>query len=126
MVTGGLGFIGSHLVEELHTDNQVFIVDNESTGKHQNIANLDMDNISLTLGSIGSVDLHGIMEGADYVFHQAALPSVPRSVKDPLRSNEANITGTLKVLIAARDCDVKKWYLHLHHQYTGTHQYSLR
>ncbi|MDD3754786.1 MAG: SDR family oxidoreductase [Methanobacterium sp.] len=108
VVTGGLGFIGSHLVEELHTNNQVFIVDNESTGKHQNIVNFDLDNISLTLDSITSVDLHEIMEGADYVFHQAALPSVPRSVKDPLSSNETNVTGTLKVLIAARDCGVKK------------------
>ena len=108
VVTGGLGFIGSHIVEELHTDNQVFIVDNESTGKHQNIEKFDLDNISLILGDINSIDLHEIMEGADYVCHQAALPSVPRSVKDPLRSNEANVTGTLKVLIAARDCDVKK------------------
>lgn len=108
VVTGGLGFIGSHLVEELYTDNQVFIVDNESTGKHQNIQNFDLTNISLTEGDINTVDLHEIMEGADYVLHQAALPSVPRSVKDPLRSNEANVTGTLKVLIAARDCNVKK------------------
>ena len=108
VVTGGLGFIGSHIVEELHTNNQVFIVDNESTGKHQNIKDFDLTNISLTQRDINNVDLHEIMEGADYVLHQAALPSVPRSVKDPLSSNEANITGTLKVLIAARDCDVKK------------------
>lgn len=108
VVTGGLGFIGSHLVEELHTDNDVFIVDNESTGKHENIQDLGLDQISLILGDITSIDLYEIFEGADYVLHQAALPSVPRSVKDPLSSNEANITGTLKVLIAARDCDVKK------------------
>lgn len=108
VVTGGLGFIGSHLVEELHTDNDVFIVDNESTGKHENIQDLDLDQISLIMGDITSIDLDEIFEGADYVLHQAALPSVPRSVKDPLSSNEANITGTLKVLIAARDCDVKK------------------
>ncbi len=108
VVTGGLGFIGSHLVEELYNDNQVFIVDNESTGTRGNIADFESDNISLTLGDINTVDLHEIMEGADYVLHQAALPSVPRSVKNPLASNEANVTGTLKVLIAARDCDVKK------------------
>jgi len=108
VVTGGLGFIGSHIVEELHIDNQVFIVDNKSTGKHQNIQDFDLTTISLTIGDINTVDLHEIMEGADYVLHQAALPSVPRSVKDPLGSNEANVTGTLKVLIAARDCDVKK------------------
>ena len=108
VVTGGLGFIGSHIVEELYTDNQVFIVDDESTGKHQNIQDFDLTNINLIGRDINTVDLHEIMEGADYVLHQAALPSVPRSVKDPLRSNEANVTGTLKVLIAARDCDVKK------------------
>jgi UDP-glucose 4-epimerase len=108
VVTGGLGFIGSHIVEELYQDNQVFIVDNESTGKHENIESFDLDQISLILGDITTSDLHEIFEGADYVLHQAALPSVPRSIRDPLKSNEANITGTLKVLIAARDCEVKK------------------
>lgn len=108
VVTGGLGFIGSHIVEELYQDNQVFIVDNESTGKHDNIKNFDLSQISLILGDITTIDLHEIFESADYVLHQAALPSVPRSVRDPLKSNEANVTGTLKVLIAARDCEVKK------------------
>jgi len=108
VVTGGLGFIGSHIVEELYPDNEVFIVDNEATGKHTNIENFDLDQISLILGDITAIDLHEIFDGADYVLHQAALPSVPRSVRDPLRSNEANVTGTLKVLIAARDCEVKK------------------
>jgi UDP-glucose 4-epimerase len=108
VVTGGLGFIGSHIVEELYQDNQVFIVDNESTGKHDNIKNFDLNQISLILGDITIIDLHEIFEGADYVLHQAALPSVPRSVRDPLKSNETNVTGTLKILIAARDCEVKK------------------
>lgn len=108
VVTGGLGFIGSHIVEELYRDNEVFIVDNEATGKPENIQDFDLNQISLILGDITTIDLHEIFEDVDYVLHQAALPSVPRSVKDPLRSHEANITGTLKVLIAARDCDVKK------------------
>ncbi len=108
VVTGGLGFIGSHIVEELYGDNEVFIVDNEATGKPENIQDFDLNQISLILGDITTIDLHEILEDVDYVLHQAALPSVPRSVKDPLRSHEANITGTLKVLIAARDCDVKK------------------
>ncbi|MDG3547088.1 SDR family oxidoreductase [Methanobacterium formicicum] len=108
VVTGGLGFIGSHIVEELYGDNEVFIVDNEATGKPENIQDFDLNQISLILGDITTIDLHEIFEDVDYVLHQAALPSVPRSVKDPLRSHEANITGTLKVLIAARDCDVKK------------------
>ena len=108
VVTGGLGFIGSHIVEELYPDNQVFIVDNETTGRHQNIENFDLDQISLILGDVTTIDLHEIFEGADYVLHQAALPSVPRSVRDPLASNEANVTGTVKVLIASRDCEVEK------------------
>jgi UDP-glucose 4-epimerase len=108
VVTGGLGFIGSHIVEELYPDNEVYIVDNEVTGKHENIQDFDLDQISVIMGDITSIDLHEIFEGADYVLHQAALPSVPRSVRDPLRSNEANITGTLRVLIAARDSNVKK------------------
>ncbi|HII84320.1 MAG TPA: SDR family oxidoreductase [Methanobacterium subterraneum] len=108
VVTGGLGFIGSHIVEELYPDNEVYIVDNEVTGKHENIQDFDLDQISVIMGDITSMDLHEIFEGADYVLHQAALPSVPRSVRDPLRSNEANITGTLRVLIAARDSNVKK------------------
>lgn len=108
VVTGGLGFIGSHIVEELYPDNEVLVVDNEATGRQQNIENFDLDQIRVILGDITSIDLHEIFEGADYVLHQAALPSVPRSVRDPLRSNEANVTGTLRVLIAARDAEVKK------------------
>ncbi|MGO9387449.1 MAG: SDR family oxidoreductase [Methanobacterium sp.] len=107
-VTGGVGFIGSHLVENLCEDNQVIIVDNESTGKKENIQNLNSDNIQLYVEDINSMNLREIFEGCDYVFHQAALPSVPRSIKDPLKSNESNITGTLKVLMAARDCEVSK------------------
>jgi UDP-glucose 4-epimerase len=60
------------------------------------------------LGDITEINLYKVFEGVDYVLHQAALPSVPRSIKNPLRSNEANVTGTLSVLVAARDCDVKK------------------
>lgn len=107
-MTGGLGFIGSHIVEELYPDNEVVIVDNEATGRHQNIKNFDLDQIRVILGDITTIDLLEIFEDADYVLHQAALPSVPRSVRDPLRSNEANVTGTLRVLIAARDAEVKK------------------
>jgi len=108
VVTGGLGFIGSHIVERLYSDNRVLIVDNESTGHHENIQHLNQDHISVILGDITEIDLSEIFEGADYVLHQAALPSVPRSVRDPLRSNDANITGTLKVLIAAKDVEVDK------------------
>lgn len=95
-------------MEELYPDNEVVIVDNEATGRQQNIENFDLDQIRVILGDITTIDLLEIFEDADYVLHQAALPSVPRSVRDPLRSNEANVTGTLRVLIAARDAEVKK------------------
>ena len=94
-------------MEELYPDNEVIIVDNESTGKMDNIKHLK-DRVTVELGDINNINLNKIFEGCDYVFHEAALPSVPRSIKDPIKSNEANITGTLKVLKAASDCDVKK------------------
>ena len=108
VVTGGLGFIGSHLVEELCEKNEVVIVDNESTGKLENIKHLELENISLDLGDITQIDLKNTFDGCDYVFHHAALASVPASVADPLLCNRVNITGILKVLLAARDTEVKK------------------
>lgn len=107
-VTGGLGFIGSHLVEELSRDNQVVVIDNESSGHVENIEHLPLDNISLDLGDINQVNLFGLFEDVDYVFHQAALASVPLSVENPLICNEINITGTLNVLDAALKSGVKK------------------
>lgn len=107
-VTGGLGFIGSHLVEELCPDNEVVIVDNESTGSIKNINHLEFDNISLDLGDITEIDLEKSFEGCDYVFHHAAMASVPASVADPLKCDLINVTGTLKVLMGARDSGVKK------------------
>lgn len=83
-------------------------MDDESTGNIKNIEHLDIENIDVVFDSITKTDLNTIFENTDYVIHQAALPSVPRSVKDPLSSNHVNVTGTLKVLIAARDCNVKK------------------
>jgi UDP-N-acetylglucosamine/UDP-N-acetyl-alpha-D-glucosaminouronate 4-epimerase len=108
VVTGGLGFIGSHLVEALCQKNEVIIVDNESTGKLENIKHLELDNISVDLGDITQIDLTNTFDGCDYVFHHAALASVPASVADPLLCNRVNITGILKVLLAARDTEVKK------------------
>ena len=106
IITGGAGFIGSNLAEVLSGDNEVIIVDDLSTGNEANIRGLE---IELVKGSVTDLDLlRKIFEGADYVFHQAAIPSVPRSIKDPVSTNEANVTGTLNVLIAARDCSVKK------------------
>ena len=108
VVTGGLGFIGSHLVETLLPDNNVTIIDNESTGNRKNIDHLNDSNLEVIVGDINTLDMATIFQEHDYVFHEAALPSVPRSVKEPLASHEANITGTLRVLIAARDADIRK------------------
>ncbi|MCG7849003.1 MAG: NAD-dependent epimerase/dehydratase family protein, partial [ANME-2 cluster archaeon] len=108
VVTGGLGFIGSNLVERLIADNEVTIIDDQSTGKSANIEHLDPVNLNLINASITDLDLTEVFKDQDYVFHQAALPSVPRSIKDPKRSNDVNITGTLNVLIAARDSGIKK------------------
>jgi len=109
-ITGGAGFIGSNLAHELATDNAIIIIDDLSTGRAENIAGLtDKENVTFIQGSI--LDLHLLedaFKGVDFVFHEAAIPSVPRSIEDPLSTNEVNITGTLNVLIAARDNKVKK------------------
>lgn len=110
VVTGGAGFIGSNLVEELARDNTVTIIDDLSTGKAENVASLGgKGNVRFIRGGVTDLSLLlAGFRGADYVFHQAAIPSVPRSIEDPLASHEVNITGTLNVLIAARDKGVKK------------------
>ena len=108
VITGGAGFVGSNISAELSkdADNELIILDDLSTGKMRNIAGL---NITFINGSITDLDLlKGIFKGVDYVFHQAAIPSVPRSIKDPIASNNANITGTLNVLVAAKENNVKK------------------
>ena len=109
VVTGGMGFIGSHLTERLLEENEVTVIDNESTGKIDNIRHLlDHKNLTVIKGSIVDLNLTEIFKGKDYVFHLAAIPSVPRSVKDPLSSNNSNVTGTLNVLIAAKNAGIKK------------------
>ncbi|PXF51461.1 MAG: GDP-mannose 4,6-dehydratase [Candidatus Methanophagaceae archaeon] len=112
VVTGGAGFIGSNLTEELakEQENEVVVVDNLSTGRRENLQNLkNLKKCLFVEGSVTDLDLvRGVFKGCDFVFHQAAIPSVPRSVKDPLTTNNANTNGTLNVLVAARDCGVKK------------------
>ncbi|HEX6807190.1 MAG TPA: SDR family oxidoreductase [Gemmatimonadaceae bacterium] len=111
VVTGGAGFIGSHLVEHLVTapgGHRVTVLDNFSTGKRENLAPW-VDRIRVVEGSVTDPHAcHEAIAGADFVLHQAALPSVPRSLRDPVASHEANTTGTLNVLIAARDARVKR------------------
>ena len=111
LVTGGAGFIGSHLAEELARQRyQVIILDNLSTGKMENIEPLlKKENVEFIQDSITDLPvLQKLFKGVDYVFHQAALARVPRSIDDPLSANEVNITGTLNVLLAARDNKVRK------------------
>ena len=111
IVTGGAGFIGSNLAEELLSrDYYVIVLDDLSTGKLENIRGLlRKDNVEFVRGGITDLALlQKLFRGIDYVFHEAAIPSVPRSIENPLASHEANITGTLNVLLAARDNHVKK------------------
>jgi len=109
VVTGGAGFIGSHLVDALlEKGAKVRIIDDLSTGKKENIAHV-LDKIEFFQDTILNTDiLATVMAGADYVFHQAAVPSVPKSINDPLTSHNANTTGTLNVLLAARTAGVKR------------------
>ena len=108
IVTGGAGFIGSNLADTLAQNHDVVIIDNLATGRRENIEHLaNHPRVTFVEGSITDLDLlMDTFPGADGIFHQAAIPSVPRSVKDPLASNEANVTGTLDVLVAAKDCGV--------------------
>jgi len=110
VVTGGCGFIGSNIAEELIKKHYVVVIDDLSTGRIENIQSLqDKENFEFVRGNITDLDLlKQIFEDVDCIFHQAAIPSVQRSVENPLDTNEANIKGTLNVLIAARDCGVKK------------------
>ncbi len=110
IVTGGAGFIGSNITETLASENEVIVIDDLSTGYKKNIDHLiDENKIRFVEGSICDIDLlQKEFSGIDVVFHQAAIPSVPRSVSDPLQSNHANINGTLNVLVAARDNEVDK------------------
>jgi UDP-glucose 4-epimerase len=109
LVTGGGGFIGSHLASQLaDLGHDIRILDNFASGQRSNMLSL-ADDVELIEGDIQSYErAHNAVTGCEVVFHQAALPSVPRSVQDPLTSNATNITGTLNVLLAARDAGVRR------------------
>jgi nucleoside-diphosphate-sugar epimerase len=108
LVTGGAGFIGSHLAEELvRRGHRVRVVDSLITGKRRNVAHIkDVEFLEGDLADSGIA--RRAVDGVEYVLHQAAIPSVPRSVDDPLTSNQANITASLNILVAARDAGVKR------------------
>jgi UDP-glucose 4-epimerase len=109
LITGIGGFIGSSLARELlKRGEEVRGIDNFSTGKRENLSGI-LDQIDFREADILDLDaMHSACEGVDYVLHQAAIPSVPKSVLDPIGSNRANIDGTVNVLVAARDARVKR------------------
>src|SRR5438132_5428435 len=109
VVTGGGGFIGSHIAEELLRRREtVKIIDNFSTGKHENVEPF-ADRAEVIEADIAEApNLAQFLKGADYVIHQAAIPSVPKSMMDPVKSHHANVDGTLKLLVACREAGVKR------------------
>jgi UDP-glucose 4-epimerase len=108
LVTGGAGFIGSNLVRRLvETGAGVRVADDFSTGRKENLAGLS--HIEVVNGDLSQIPLEQVLEGIEVVFHLAAVPSVPRSVADPLRSHTASATATLRLLIAARDAGVRRF-----------------
>jgi UDP-glucose 4-epimerase len=109
LVTGGGGFIGSNLVRALlERGDEVRVLDNFSTGNRRNLAGLE-DDVEVVEGELRSYErVHNAVRGVEVVFHQGALPSVPRSVQDPLTTSAVTIEGTLNVLLAARDENVRR------------------
>jgi len=110
VVTGGAGFIGSHIADALAEKHEVIILDNFFSGKKENIGTLvQRSSVRVVNGSITDIELlKKLFAEADGIFHEAAVASVPRSIKNPLATNETNVTGTLNVLVAAQECGVKK------------------
>jgi nucleoside-diphosphate-sugar epimerase len=108
LITGGAGFIGSHLAEELvRRGERVRVADSFITGKRENLAHLP--GMEMVEGDLADMTVaQRAVQGVDYVLHQAAIPSVPRSVEDPVTSNRANIDASLNVLVAARDAKVRR------------------
>lgn len=112
LITGGAGFIGSNLVEYFLGKNyQVVVLDNFATGHRHNLIEHDNNpNFKLVEGDIRNMkDCETAVQGVDFVFHQAALGSVPRSIKDPQTTNEVNVSGFLNMLVASRDSGVKRF-----------------
>ena len=109
VVTGGGGFIGSHIAHELTRRGEtVKVIDNFSTGKRENVKSFEKNPENIEADITDAKRLAELFKGVDYVIHQAAIPSVPKSILDPVKSHNANVNGTLNVLVSARDAGVKR------------------
>lgn len=108
LITGGLGFIGSHIANKLIDENNVIIIDNLSTGKINYLNNPKHENLNLVKKDLNSLDLKANLKGIDYVFHLAAMVSVPISVSNPISCNLENVTTTVNLLDACVKNDIEK------------------
>lgn len=108
LITGGAGFIGSHIADNLIDNNNIRIVDNFSTGNIKNLKNPDHENLQIITADICNANLDELTSGIDYIFHLAAMASVPLSVENPVECNETNLNATVKLLNSAVKNDVKK------------------
>lgn len=108
LITGGAGFIGSHIVDELINDNEITIIDNLTTGSIKNLKYPEHDNLNFIKGDIRKINFNDLTSGTDYVFHLAAMASVPLSIEKPEECNDINVNSTIKLLKSAVENDVKK------------------
>ena len=108
LITGGAGFIGSHIANELMDDNDITIIDNLSTGNIKNLKTPEHENLNFIKGDICNFNLDDLTSNIDYIFHLAAMASVPLSVERPVECNEINLNATVKLLKSATNNDVKK------------------
>ena len=108
LITGGLGFIGSHIANELIDTNKLIILDNLSTGNIKNLKNPSHENLKIIKEDIRNTDLNNLTSNIDYIFHLAAMASVPLSIEKPVECNDINLNATVKLLKAAADNNVKK------------------
>ena len=108
IITGGLGFIGSHIADELIEDNKVTIIDNLSFGKVENLKNPNHENLTIIKNDLNTLNLDEILVDVDYIFHLAAMASVQSSIVNPIKCNENNVNSTVKLLTAAKEQNIKK------------------
>lgn len=108
LITGGAGFIGSHIANSLLDNNNICIVDNFATGKIKNLKNPEHENLQIIKADICNANLDELTSGIDYIFHLAAMASVPLSVENPLECNEINLNATVKLLESAAKNNVEK------------------